>query len=292
MTFPELLESLGVTYTAHGESTKVSHGWVGYECPFCGQGSGVPGLGYNLRTGALTCWKCGGHGWGETLAALCGLPLPQCRVLLQNLDRGWLTDKEPRLRGKFSPPAGVVPLSDPAARPHRQYLTKRGFDPDEIEQLWGLGALPRGGPCQWRVFIPVHLGGEPVSWTARSIGEKLRYKSAQPHEEKLPLKSLLYGEDYCRHAVVVHEGPADVWATGPGAVATLGVACSRAQVLRIAGYPVRAVCFDRGAEKQAERLCRELAVFPGQTYLVTLTGKDPASSPARERRELRKRFLD
>ena len=68
------------------------------------------------------------------------------------------------------------------------------------------------------------------------------------------------------------------------------VSYTRAQVERIAKYPVRVICFDseKGAQDRALRLARELEVFPGETSNVRLSGKDAATSPKAETRELQR----
>jgi DNA primase len=124
----------------------------------------------------------------------------------------------------------------------------------------------------------------------------LRYVSAKPAEEAMPIKSTLYGWDYVRHAAIVVEGPTDAWRIGPGAVATLGTSYSKAQVLLLTNLPVRVVCFDRDneAQRRAKRLCCELAVFPGRTVNVCLESHLAASDPGglrEEVNELRQRFL-
>ena len=111
----------------------------------------------------------------------------------------------------------------------------------------------------------------------------------------MPHKSVLYGADHARHAVVVCEGPIDCWAIGPGAVATLGTAYTQAQALALARYPVRAVCYDAepDAQRRAARLCQTLAAFDGTTVNVVLeTGKDAAAASKAEVAELRKRYLE
>jgi DNA primase len=148
----------------------------------------------------------------------------------------------------------------------------------------------------WSLFLPVSRHGQAVSWTTRAVGKgaSRRYISADHSEEALPIKSLLYGEDYCRSAVIVVEGPMDAIRVGSGAVATFGLNVSPAQVARLAGFPLRAVCFDneQRAQRVAERLCSDLSAFPGETVRVQLeSGDDPGSADEEELDELRKMFL-
>jgi DNA primase len=187
------------------------------------------------------------------------------------------------------PPPGLQALR----RPHRDYLRGRGLDPDIIESLWGVRATGPVGRLAWRLWIPIELDGQIVSWTTRAIGDKQpRYVSAGPGEESIDHKTLLYGEDRAGHSIVVVEGPADVWAIGPGAVAVLGLTTTPQQIERIGSHPVRAVCFDAGAERRASRLAAWLRQYPGETATIRLeSGDDPAEADSEEIEELRRRFL-
>jgi DNA primase len=164
--------------------------------------------------------------------------------------------------------------------------------------VWGVRGLGVAGRLSWRLFLPIHLNTEQVSWTTRSVGEVepgKRYLTAGVKESRMNPKALLYGEDLARHAIVVVEGPLDAMRIGPGAVATLGLKVSRAQVLRMSKYPVRVVLFDSEpqAQRTARKLCRDLEVFPGATYRVEVeSGKDPGECSQGEIDEIRKRFLD
>lgn len=290
MDVANLLRDLGVDYKTPGQSPYVSHGWVGIACPFCDRGNKRPGLGINLTSYRVSCWKCGGHSLISVLSAVTGLPFPKVKELAGSLHRVVPADLTPR--GVLRLPAGVGPLL-PA---HKSYLKARGFDPDELARRWGVQGIGPSHKLQWRLFLPVTLDGEVVSWTTRAVSEEvpLRYVSAKPDEEKYRLKELLFGEDLVPgDTVVVNEGPLDALAVGPGGVATCGVGVTKAQLLRIAKFPVRVVAPDNepAARKRARKLCRDLAAFPGETYMIEWSGKDASRSPAEEVREVRTKFL-
>lgn len=261
-------------------------GWEQFDCPFC-RARHHYRMGYNLSFKYVNCWSCGHHPLLKTLMEITGLPYGKVKDLAGGLpaERAAVIP-----RGRLVLPKGLGQLL-PA---HERYLKGRGFDPDALVKLWGLQGIGQASRLAWRVFIPFYHEGEVVSWTTRSIAElvgKLRYVSARPSEEILPAKQeLLYGEDYVRHAVVVCEGPFDVWRIGPGAVATLGTGFSRAQVARLHKYPIRVVCFDAEptAQERARSLASELEAFPGTTYNVRLDAKDAAEASDREIRQLRK----
>ena len=283
MNLPELLEEHRVPTRGHGQHHHATHGWVQVDCPYCSPGSGKFRLGLHLGGRAASCWSCGKVGPIKAVAELTGLSVGKLLSLL-DLPRG---EGREEPKGTFTEPPGTGPLL-PA---HEDYLRERGFDPEEIASVWGIkgiGVAPRLG---WRIWIPVGPWSKPASWTTRSISRtsSTRYLSASPWQEGRPLKSMLYGEEKARHAVIVVEGPLDAWRIGPGAVATFGIAFTAPQAARIGRFPLRAIAFDgeEAAQRQAARLCRLLEAMPGRTVLVELEAKDPGSAGEQEIDQLR-----
>lgn len=264
-------------------------GWLQFDCPFCGPGTGSFHMGWNLHFQYVNCWRCGKHSVVETLAAVTGLSWSECKLIVSTLESKPIPKME-RPTGKLVLPKGLGPLEEP----HRRYLSSRGLDPNELESVWGLQGIGIASRLQWRIFIPILLRDKMVSWTTRAIGSKgLRYVSASPQEEAIAHKTLLYGEQFCRHKIIVVEGPPDVWTMGPGCVGTCGIGFSIQQVRRIAKYPVRAICFNSEpiAQQRAHELCALLEPYPGKTYNVVPDGNDLNSSSRREVRRIRKHFL-
>lgn len=293
MTIIELLDELHIEYREFGQHHHVTSGWVGVDCTKCSPGSGHFRCGIHINTLRVSCWTCGpNHTISSLLSELTGQPWTAVKGWIARLGRSGaiLAPSRPVPVGKYTPPAGVGPLE----KPHRNYLVKRGFDPDEIAEIWGVGGIGLALKLQWRLFIPVNLGDKPVSWTTRAIGDAtVRYVSAKPEHESVALKSTLYGSHLTKQSCVVVEGPVDVWRIGPGAVALYGLSYTPAQVALIAKYPVRAICLDNEhtAQRRARKLADDLAPFAGVTYVVQLSGKDAAEAPAEEIAELRRRFL-
>lgn len=292
MDVQQILNRLRVPHRLGGQHHHVRPGWVGVDCPRCSPRSGKFKLGISLSDGRATCWTCGGTRLGAALSELTDLPLAECLGMLDGL--AWRRPERPR------PPAGrllVPPCVGGLMPQHRSYLAGRGFDPDEVAAEWGVGGIGHGPPrLAWRLFLPVARDGEAASWTTRAIGPaaRPRYVSARPDEEAAPLKTLLYGMDKARHAVVAVEGPLDAWALGPGAVALLGLVVTEEQENALSRFSVRAVCFDAepAAQASARRLCARLQRWPGETHLVELeTGKDAAEADNRELEEIRRKFL-
>lgn len=290
MNIQALLQQLNVPVAPEGHHHRTT-GWIQIDCPYCSPNSKRFRLGVSKRHFNTNCWSCGPHRLSEVLHEITEKPYQELKGLIGEVRTEIAVDTP--ARGKLVLPPGVGDL----LKQHTNYLGKRGFLAATLDAMWGIRGIGKdGGAYCWRIFIPIHLNGEVVSWTTRSISDEVtkRYHSARPDQEKINHKSLLYGEDYCRHAIVVVEGPTDVWRIGPGAVCTFGTGYSKAQINRMVKYPVRAVCFDREPEAQsrARNLVNILTVFPGTTYLVRLNAKDPGSAPPEEIAKLREAFLE
>lgn len=262
-------------------------GWVQIDCPWCGNDSHKFHLGWNIAGNYANCWKCGPHSAFSVLVKL-GLTPKDASDALKTSPARTSARIEHDSSGSYTEPAGLGKL----LRIHRRYLIKRLFSPDEIEALWevsGIGLAPR---LSWRLFIPITLNGERVSWTTRSVSDTAprRYISASKKEETQNHKRLVYGSDFCRDTIVAVEGPIDAWRVGPGAGALFGVSYTTAQVEKLAKYPKRFICFDnsRSAQAQAEKLASELSAFDGKTSIIQLDAEDPGSASKKEIRLLRK----
>lgn len=291
MDIRSTLAQLEIPFSEGGAHANVRSGFIGTECPLCTPGkSGGRKLGINPTTLFASCWTCGPQRIGTVLAELSGRPLSHVLSLLPGrLDPRARPAEKPT--GRYAPPFPVSPLD--AA--HRRYLTSRGIDPDMAADVWGVGGIGAdGGDYRWRLFLPVQHNGRPASWTTRAVGNHpRRYWAANPDQEAKPLKSMLYGEQHCRHGIVVVEGPLDAIVGGPGFAATFGTSYTPAQVARIARFPVRCICYDNevAAQRTARKLAAQLEVFPGRTVVARVSGPDPATSPPEELCELRERFL-
>jgi len=296
MTFLEILDDLGVQYFGVGQDKHARPDWVNLECPFCGKGSGKNHMGYSLDKNYVACWKCGGHSLLSTLIELTSKESHECRKLLDTVERFHVKSETETRRGRLLLPKRLEPLS----KAHLKYLFDRGFDAERIK-LWDLQGLGIGAYVKtpdrkvrldWRIFIPIKLNGDIVSWTTRTISKTAqpRYISAPAEAEVINHKELLFGEDFCRYAVCCCEGPFDAMAIGPGAVATCGTSYSSAQVNRLSNYLVRGICFDNEpeAQRRARRLMESLNAYPGETINIVLKSKDPGEASEKEIRQIRK----
>ena len=235
----------------------LGRGWINFDCPFCSPGWRHYRMGYNCSNGYVTCWLCGWHSLTlKPFALLAGVSVGEAAALLKGLTPtpGSRSAHCAKLR------CYCQREGNRCTSAHKEYLEGRGFEVKKLIRLWHLEGIAQAVRLSWRIFIPAYLNDDMVSWTTRAIVEgPLKYLSAGEGEESVPLKHILYGEQFCCQAIVICEGPFDVWAIGPGAVATCGVSYTRAQMLRMVKYPVRVVLFD--AEEEAQRRAEEYCVL-------------------------------
>lgn len=260
-------------------------GWIQLRnCPFCH--SQNYHLGYNKAKQFFSCWKCGFHPAGKVLYAL-GASRELVQEYFKNRSREFHLEPQ-RPRGKLVEPKGRGPL-EPC---HEEYLQERGFNPKTLVSLWELEGIGLSTYLSWRIYIPVIVNGERVSWTTRTVGRKnpRRYISAKESEESIPHKHCLYGIDWACHSIVIVEGPADVWRIGPGAVGLFGTAYTIQQVKTLSRFPYRYILFDNEprAQEQAQRLANDLSCFPGKTTILQCEAKDPGSMDTGELSQLRR----
>lgn len=292
MTLHEFLLQHRIDFAEGGTHRHVRHGWIGVNpCPKCNSTSYHAGLTEDCSRAA--CWRCGGLNPFHLLAHAAKLTVREVLEAIESPQEPAGARRSPsKPRGHILYPPGLQALT----RPYREFLRGRGFDPASIAVLWGVRATGPAGLLAWRLWIPIHLDEQVVSWTTRAIGDRTpRYVSAAPEQEAVDHKSLLYGEDLVEHSVVIVEGPTDVWRIGPGAVCQFGLNTSPKQIERLSRYPIRTICFDSQppAQRRAERLADVLQQFSGRTDVIVLeTGDDPADAEPAEIEQLRNTYLE
>jgi hypothetical protein len=290
MNVKELLDHLQVEYKEEGHA-RCRAGWLQLDCPYCSRTESRWHLGFNLNRGYLHCWSCGPKPIVATLAEITGAKVGDVLRLTKDLEG--VRQKIVKPKGKYLPPPGVAPMTNP----HKRYLTKRGFDWNLLTKKWGLQGIGGLSTHPWRLFIPILYNGDAVSWSTRRIkgGDHYdRYRSASLEREALPHKDLLYGEDHCTHSIVAVEGFTDAWAIGYGAVATMGTSYTRTQILRMSRYPRVAICFDsdKAGRQRARELAGMLSSLGTPVALIHLDAKDAGEADRSEIRAIRRAFLE
>lgn len=284
--------SIKPNYAATGRSIE-SHGEIyKFNCPFCGDkrrrgwashlfGQPDPVTGRPMLN-LVGCWndeRCfGEHGRRDDFwLMLVGL-LPSRRGFRA-------VDPETGVsvvRSRAELPGLTVGLRLLSTdHPARKYVRDRGFDPDQLDDGYGVGVCRDAAgdlfAAVGRLIIPVNdVRGGLVGWQARKITAGGRFKYfTMPG---FPIGSHLYNFDRASagRCVVLTEGVTHVWSLGRRAVATFGKGLRHAQRELLLGLatlePLIVLFRDHGddelavAERTRESL---LAAFPGRVLIAT-----------------------
>lgn len=267
MRAEELFHALSIPYVTEGHK-HCRPGWINMECPFCAGNAGYH-LGFSLNHEYFHCWRCGGHPIIETISEISGLPRNQVKDLLRQYGgRTRITEKEEevivRTKG-FKFPSGTGEMTEQ----HRRYLSRRGFDPEKLERIWGLKGT---GPIadldnidyRFRIIAPIFWNGGVASFQGRDITGKspMKYRACPKNREIYHHKHILYGlQNEWKEVGICVEGITDVWRMGPSAFATFGIEYTIPQCLEMRKHFKRVVVLfddDPQAVKQATRLAANL----------------------------------
>ena len=281
----EFLDKYGVEWSTSDKHSR--HGWIqARPCPRCGNERFHLGIKDDLSRAA--CYTCGGWNVSKLLRELTNAPYGEIKQLLG--DRIYVPKETGTVvRGQYKPPTMLQPLE--AVPAVAAYLRSRGYNLAYLESIWGLQATGPFSSLPFRAFIPIYQGRRAVSWTARAAcGQEPRYQNAGPLEKIVEEKSILFGNQFVRDTCIVCEGPLSAIKVGRGAVATLGLGYTTAQMNWLASIWRRVIVFDNSVQAQlrADKLAEQLMVFPGETYTINLDSADPGEATEREIKQLRK----
>lgn len=273
----------------------VSAGWIGVNCPFCGDQSNHCGV--NLDTKRYSCWICSESG---TIAKLLGVLLKttysEANKII-NQYRGFHYEAPIR---ELSPEV-IMPnhLTD-LTKFGKRYLKKRGFDPKYLVERYGIkesGMLSelKVGNMTWdfryRIIIPMIMNREIVSYTGRDwTGQQdPRYRNAPLEAGTIPTSECVYNLDTVTDRALIVEGPTDVWKLGPESIATLGVKFSHAQINVILKKKLKKVVllFDSGAEQQVQLLANTIGPYIDDLKIFIVEDQDPGSMDLIEAHKLK-----
>lgn len=258
MDTARLLDALRIPYTTEGKNA--TRNGLSVRCPFCDDPSNHGSFHkYSLH---YRCWRCKGGKGIDALKALSGANDAVIAQAMRNCGGPAIIREE---APKY---ADTLTLPGRALLPyHRNYLMKRGLDPDYIVQRYGIrGTSPfdkfEGLNYANRIIIPIYdLDGNLVSFQGRDVtgmdGVE-RYKVCPIKKARMHYKDTVYaGHLATGDKVIVLEGVVDVWKFGPGAVATFGTGCKKSQILALTNW--RDVVFFFDPEKDAQNKAREYA---------------------------------
>jgi hypothetical protein len=245
------------------------------------------------------------HCFNEDCLAQPGRAQQLRNVVFDNFVRGRAPDPVRRGRRPAVAPRREVKAPGPLVcsldnlspdHPAVLYLRGRGYDTDWLGRTLRvgvcLGAYPEFRMAKDRIIIPTYHGGAYAGWQARYVGE--------PPDKRVPkyftmagmkVSQLLYNYDVARQSPfgVVCEGPMDVWAFGPEAVALFGNKVSAAQA-QLIGSAWREgtviILLDGDAPGPALQAHDALAGLVRRRAVVSLPAdKDPGDLPRQELRQ-------
>jgi hypothetical protein len=278
------------------------NGWLNIKCPMCN--SGGFHLGFNLERAYFSCYRCGPHFVDVVLVKLLRISSGAARNLIthysiknKNQSNSSKANSTPQVRvgGKqFKFPSDTIPLG----KPHIRYIEKRGFDPVEIEKLWGvLGTSPTSKldkiPYGYRILLPWTWEGKVVTFQARDYTDKQeqRYMACPEIREIVHHKNILYGHPslWEKGRGILVEGPLDVWRLGVNACATAGTGYTPQQVRLLTRlFKELYIIFDPEpiAQRVARQLQKELSFRGVKTYIYDQLKTDPGAMKQSEANKL------
>lgn len=277
--------------------SQISRGWIGVCCPYCGDDNFH--LGYNKELNVFSCWRCGTKPLIKTLKLLTGLSkneLEQELKLVYNIEQ---EEKKNIVKNSecFLPKSSQLLQAE-----HKEYLCKRGFNPNELEKIWGLRGVGDDG-TKWanRIIIPIYFSGRLVSFTSRDITDKNKIKALTCPQDKevIHCKNIVHGFDLVQgNSVIVTEGPFDAMKFGPGAVSTLGIKFTEHQVSLLGAFRNIFIVFDsiindngfekeKIAQEQAQKLADSLAIT-SNVWVIDEFESDPSDMTNNQIKRIKK----
>jgi len=278
------LQDRGIEFVTEGKNT--SNGWVETRCVFCDDNSAHLGISPE-RT--ISCWRCGVKGnvikyihevencsWDKAKKIV-------NEFVDETLSHLQYEDQQTFHGNKLILPQGLENLNER----HYEYLQSRGFDPLLIEKKYKLKALGKSQNAEdrkfaYRIFVPILLNNRIVHFTMADYTGRRNPKYLHQEDEKAvyQMKECLYNIDTLRDIALIVEGVSDVWRMGDGAIATMGIKYTTAQInLLVRRKPKKIfIMFDaeEEAQSQANKLANSLAGFVN-TEVLELDYNDPGS---------------
>ena len=272
----ELLDNLGINYKESGKN--VGQGWIGVECPFCGNQSFHMGI--CLKAPVISCFVCGKKGTILTYLAKKLNSFPKAMEILGNAVPRELRSFEEEERHnaiKVELPKEASNIITPY---HASYLKSRGFDYKELTEKYNLQFVGPIGRWANRIIVPVIKNYRLITFTSINIADNANIRYLHLSEEKsvIHIKNWLFGIEHTDgHSCCLVEGIFDMIRIGDGAVCTFGVVLSPEQKRMLSKFSVIKICFDgdEAGRTNADRLANDLSAFAEVKLFDLPDGQDP-----------------
>lgn len=298
--YESIFRKYNIDYWTEGKN--VTPGWVNVQCPFCDDGSNH--LGFNPKTGATSCWRCGKHHPNAALSTLLRITDEEAAKLFHKYKSKSSKSKHTQTKEEHDKPEEVTYPGNVSelSKQHRKFLKKRKFQPEWLEamfQIMGTGPVSKlknekGKEINFknRILAPIYWNRKPVSWQTRSVSDNvdLKYITCPMCYEIENHKKILYGMPFAEwnkhrnNTGIIVEGITDVWRLGgetDNVCATFGIEFTLSQVLAIkACFDNVVIVFDNEpiAQSKAEKLKTKLSNIgvAAQICNPLQEGTDPA----------------
>jgi DNA primase len=277
------LDEENVPFDAEGKN--ISEGWIGLNCPFCDDPSNH--LGINLEDKRVSCWRCGKKTLIRMICRISNVSVSRAKTIIsRHQDRGVLSRRKPAsILDNLEDTDIALPSSARKVFPelHTEWLKKRNFNPAEVIRKYNLHACYQTGKYKYRIIAPIYVARRMVSFVGRDVTEEADspYLNLPNEESIMPIRRCLYNIDSVDRVALVVEGVTDVWRFGRGAVATLGLEFTKAQINLLSGLDKVFVMFDAG--RQETSMARKFAAMATSVVksaeVIKLTTGDPDKLP-------------
>lgn len=253
--------------------------WLQVKCPFCHNDNGYHGA-IALNSGAYSCWKCGTHSKDEFIAKVSGASPERAWEILRPFASGNTSySASQRKEEPMHAEHVVLPSISRLSQPMKDYLARRGFNPEYMERKYGLKDGGIAGDWAFRLLIPIYQDGRLIAWQGRHIGNSdIRYKASDDEQSAVNIKEAVYNMDNCkRDTVIAVEGVVDCWKIGDDCIAFFGIEVKDTQLKKIAER-FKAVYFlfdpEPLAQARAEEYARKLAMLGIAAWVVSFSDTD------------------
>jgi len=282
----EYLDEKSIPYLTEGRN--VSRGWIGVQCPWCGDESNH--LGINLNSKTINCWRCGTTGMiFQYIQEIEQCTKSKVQSLINQFQDYTLdyVEREEETERQCKKPKGI---SRNFAGEFQNWIHSRRFDPSLLIKKYKLLVGKEIGFFKYRLVIPVYLNHRVVTYVGKDITNRQRepYKNWPKQKSRLDVKETLYNIDTVKDTALIVEGVTDVWRIGDGTVATFGTKYTKEQIRMLGRKCKKAyIMFDADATAYAFKFASDLSSVVEKIEVLELEQGDPADLSDKEAAEVR-----
>jgi hypothetical protein len=268
------LKDFNIAFKTNGKNS--SKDFINVCCYNCNDSTFHLGIHKSKDYGS--CWRCGYKSLYDIISHLTPFENPKEIIQLYNTEifiKEKITEK---LKKKVTK---IILPGENLKQVHKDYLKKRGFDPDYLEKKYKLKGTLNTAEYPYRIIIPIYQNDILVSYQTRSIRNEIRYLNCNPENEIISIKDCLYNIDNCNsNYIVVMEGVFKVFRFGDNSCACLGKNFTNKQIKLLTKYEKIFIWFDDDIPGQsgAEKLSNILDSLGKQVFNIVNGKPDELSN--------------